>query len=750
MRIHLTKGGVKLLALMLLLIIFSQSNTAFAHEPTTTPTPPPRLVFPANDTPWKIYLPILLKQGNSDDDEIASDALAHFNEDFVVMDPATEARLAAMARPGYGLRPANAEVTTASADLVGQWSAVQDWPVVAVHMTLLPNGKVLAFDSIGDFASSTYPVHDTTRAMTWDYVTNEIIRVDVDTGYNIFCSGHAHLPDGRTFIAGGTLNSNLDGITKTHIFNHQNNDWSLGPNMTQGGRWYPTVTPLANGETLIIDGRPDTPEVYNMISDSLRTLNGATLSLHLYPWMQVAPDGRVFNAGPEKTMRFLDTTGGGFWQTVGNRDSITRNYGSHAMYDIGKILVSGGGASSPSAVVIDLNNGAQSTPTGSMTYGRRVHQLTILADGTVVATGGNSSGETVDMSNGVYAAELWNPATGQWTVLASMLVTRQYHSTALLLPDGRVLSAGGGVCGKCTTVGYINKNAEIFSPPYLFKKDGSNQLAPRPTISAAPNTLDYQQLFTVNSPQAATIQKISLVRLSSVTHSVNMEQRFIPLSFSSGSGQLTVTAPANANIAPPGYYMLFIIDNEGVPSLAKMIQLQVAAPPPPTNTFTLAPTDDAYVRSGSYAANNFGTATILATRTDTGTSVNRRSYFKFDTASVIGPVSSVKLRVYGQNSTTGSLTVETFAVSDTAWTESSLTWNNKPGLGSTALAGQTIASTTKAWYEFDVTPYVQSERAAGRTIISLALKVPTNNSLMFNNNSKENTKSNGPQLVIVQ
>ena len=142
----------------------------------------------------------------------------------------------------------------------------------------------------------------------------------------------------------------------------------------------------------------------------------------------------------------------------------------------------------------------------------------MLADGSVLATGGNSSGaELVDMNAGVYPAELWNPASGQWKTLASMQVTRQYHSTALLLPDGRVLSAGGGVCGVCDEVGYLNKNAEIFSPPYLFTKDGSGALAPRPTVSAAPGAITEGTQFTVSTPDAASIRKVALVKLGAVT-----------------------------------------------------------------------------------------------------------------------------------------------------------------------------------------------------------------------------------------
>ena len=149
-----------------------------------------------------------------------------------------------------------------------------------------------------------------------------------------------------------------------------------------------------------------------------------------------------------------------------------------------------------------------------MANGRRQHNLTVLADGSVLATGGNSSGAgLVDLNNGVYAAERWNPATGTWTTLAAESVTRQYHSTALLLPDGRVLSSGGGICGTCDSVGYLAKNAQVFTPPYLFKTDGSGQLADRPVIDAAPAVATYGQPFQIDTAQAASIAKVALVRL---------------------------------------------------------------------------------------------------------------------------------------------------------------------------------------------------------------------------------------------
>jgi hypothetical protein len=509
-------------------------------------------------------------------------AAGHKAEDEVVHDAATETRL----NRQTVLRSAAASSATATAlaadpGQVGQWGPVVDWPVVGIHVALLPNGKVLAWDSVGDRATETFPVHDFTRATVYDPVAGTHAPVNVDTGYNIFCAGFAHLSDGSLFIAGGNRDAQLNGIVQTHLFNPATNTWLLGPNMA-AGRWYPSVTPLTNGEMLITEGGPDIPEV-RRTDGSLRTLNTASLNLPLYPWLDVAPDGRVFYSGPDQTLRKLDPAGGGAWQSFGQRDAVNRSYGSHAVYDIGKTLVAGGGPSSNDARVIDVNGATpQVSTTAPMAFGRRQHNLTLLADGSVLATGGNSTGAAlIDMNGGVFNAERWDPATGQWTTLAAQAVTRQYHSTALLLPDGRVLSSGGGICGTCDQVGYLAKNAEVFTPPYLFKKDGSGELAPRPEITTAPGTVSHGTSFQITTPNAASIQKIGLMRLGSQTHSVEMEQRYVPLSFTAGAGTLTAAVPANVHTAVPGVYMLFVIDSAGVPSTARMVSVDAAAPPPP-------------------------------------------------------------------------------------------------------------------------------------------------------------------------
>ncbi|HEX8737307.1 MAG TPA: galactose oxidase-like domain-containing protein [Pyrinomonadaceae bacterium] len=462
----------------------------------------------------------------------------------------------------------------ADSHLFGQWSPVISLPVVPIHVAILPNQRVLMWDSVGDLPTESYEVHDTTRAIVWNPADGTFVRRDVNTGFNIFCAGHAALPNGKQFIAGGNLNSNLDGLNTMHTFDSTNSSWSMIGRMNEGGRWYPSVTALANGEMLITSGGPVTSEVYGT-NGAVRSLTNAVLAMPLYPWLTAAPNGRAFYFGPDNTLGYMTTSGSGAWQYLGERDGFNRTYGSYAMYDAGKILATGGGDSTAHTVVININGTTPSvTRAGDLNTGRRQHNLTVLPDGKVLATGGNYNGESlVDVNAGVYTAELWDPANGRWQPLSSMQRTRQYHSTAALLPDGRVLVGGGGICGACYNQNYLEKNFEIFSPPYLFKTDGSGGLATRPTILSAPSTTTYRDQFNITTEVSKNVRQVVLIRPSSVTHSVNFEQRRIPLSFSANKNGIRVTAPNSANSAPPGYYMLFIIDAQGVPSVAKMIKL---------------------------------------------------------------------------------------------------------------------------------------------------------------------------------
>lgn len=430
---------------------------------------------------------------------------------------------------------------------VGQWSSVQSWPIVSVHTILLPTGKVMF-----------YPYSDDPRL--WDPATSAVTTLP-KAGYNIFCTGHSFLSDGRVLITGGHVQNGW-GLNDASYYDPFANTWTRLPDMNNG-RWYPSQTTLANGDHLVTSGSYDVnysnntlPQVWQVSSGTWRNLTSAQLALPLYPRTFLAPDGRVFFA--TVTSRYLNTSGSGSWSTVGNTIHSGRdNYGSAAMYEPGKVLWAGGG-DPPTATCerIDLNLATPAwTSTGSMPGARRQNNLTILPDGRVLCTGGSASaGFATD--DGGKPAVVWNPATGTWSTWATEQNFRGYHSTALLLPDGRVLSSGGD----------NYPNAQIFSPPYLFN-------GTRPTISSAPASGNYGQVIFVGTAQATSITKVTLTRISSVTHAQNWDQRYLNLAFSQGSGGLNVTLPSSANNAPPGHFLLWILNGSGVPSVGSWLQL---------------------------------------------------------------------------------------------------------------------------------------------------------------------------------
>ncbi len=461
----------------------------------------------------------------------------------------------------------------------GQWSDVDDWPIVAIHANLLPNGKVLSWDATPDDSDDDPHTTDnfTTRVTLWDPVTNTHQSTNNDTDSDLFCAGSAHLWDGRILFAGGdsgTARAN-GPLENTNIYDPETNTWRRVTNMATP-RWYSSVAALPNGEMLTYAGfyEPDPVAEVFQFNETWRTLSFTTPFDfgEDYQWMQATPDGDVITFGPQNIIATIETGGEGQWITGPQRDDVTsRTYGSYAMYDIGKVLVSGGGDSEASAVVIDTAT-QQTTTTGAMNIGRRQHNLTILADGSVLATGGNSDGSRlVSTTAAVYSPEIWNPATGQWRLMNDMQGNRQYHSVALLLADGRVLSAGGGICGDCYAVGYEEQTAEIYSPPYLFSS--GNTLATRPVISAVPDEVDYGYAFTVSTEQSTTIDRVHLIKLGAATHSQNQDQRLVPLSFDRYGDRLSVRMPDSRNDAPPGHYLLFIIDNQGVPSVGSIIKV---------------------------------------------------------------------------------------------------------------------------------------------------------------------------------
>ena len=471
---------------------------------------------------------------------------------------------------------------TPSSTAGGQWGSLLNWPMTAIHSILLDNGKVLQFDG--------WQQPEPTQV--WDPSTGTFANQTAPD--SIFCSGMAELPDGRVLVIGGYggLSTGKIGIVDTTIFDPSNNTWSRVANM-HNPRWYPDLTELADGRYVAISGNTtdeshwaDTPEVYDPTTNTwtvLSNVNTSQVHEQEYPFSYLVPSGNVFTIGPSEDVSFLLNVQNQTWTPVGGATGITN--GSSVMYRPGKILYSGGtttqDSSSPAhatTAVIDLN--AQ-TPTwrqtAPMNNARIYHTLTMLADGTVLAVGGETTwGQTgqTEVSGGVLPSEIWNPTTETWSPAAPTAATRGYHSTAILMPDGTVLVGGSGHANP----GYpAQTTSQIYSPPYLFK-------GARPTIAWAPAAATYGSTIPVSTSDTASISAVNLVSLGADTHQSDMDQHFVPLSFTQGEGGINVQIPSSAATAPPGNYMLFIVNSNGVPSVASFINIAptLSAPAAPT------------------------------------------------------------------------------------------------------------------------------------------------------------------------
>ena len=474
----------------------------------------------------------------------------------------------------------------------GSWGPVVDWPMVPLHIHLLPTGKILGWGKYDAGATGTMGG----RPRLWDPAIGSPMTaqmIDVDT--MLFCSGHAFMADGRLMVSGGHKQDDK-GIDVTNIFDPATQSFASGVPKMAFGRWYPTVTELGDRRMLTMAGRDSagnvvtTPEIWE--SNQWVQLPGAgTLEIPYYPRNFVDPkNGLIFMAGERIVSRWFDVNGSaaggrGKWTTgPGHLWPFNRDYGTAAMYEPGKILYAGGGgnsgwqspdakASAPTATAekIDLNAATPSwTPAGSMALPRRHLNSTILPDGTVLITGGTTGGGFVDINpaDAAKTAELWDPKNPtQWTTLAANSIMRVYHSVSLLLPDGTVLHGASGNALAGTSIVPDQHNHEIFSPPYLFK-------GVRPTITSAPASVSYGQSFSVTTPNAAQITDVRWIRIGSVTHAFDAGQRANTLVFSRTATGVDVTVPASPNLAPPGHYLLFILNRNGVPSVGKIVHIQ--------------------------------------------------------------------------------------------------------------------------------------------------------------------------------
>ncbi len=477
---------------------------------------------------------------------------------------------------------------------IGGWSALAKWPLIPIHAVLLGDGRVMTYGT--DVAGTQtgrfiYDIWDPRQGLT-----NSAHRTLPNTTVtDLFCSAQLVLPSsGEVFIAGGDLwdgkHTRNEGNADSVLFDPAANALRQGTALNRA-RYYATATTLSTGEIYVQGGRglktyvpgdggaQDRPEIRDA-DGSFRLLPGVdTASLYFwYPRNWVAPDGRIFGYS-DRSMYYVDPyadAGSGALVEAGTMvaDGPSGASSSEVMFAPGRILRVGGGGldnratetGKSAAAVVDINGTAPVvTPTNSMPLGLHWHTATVIADGRVVVTGGSlMSNQLVGVST---RALLWDPNTGNWTEGAQGSGrSRLYHSTALLLPDATVLVGGGGARGPQT-----NLNAERYYPPYLYTASGA--FAPRLKITAAPARITWGTDFVITVSKPWRIRKVTLIKAGSVTHSFNMEQRYMELPFKRSGSNLRVTAPANAALAPPGPYLLFAIDVDGVPTVARLLSL---------------------------------------------------------------------------------------------------------------------------------------------------------------------------------
>ena len=440
---------------------------------------------------------------------------------------------------------------------VGLWSAPRPWPVIAIHGALLPTGKVLHY---------SYPDEtEHSRAMVWDPTSDSFELVEGLTDQ--FCSGLSFLGNGRLLVSGGNDTQCLfQGRRVATQFDAFSETWSPVGFMSTG-RWYPTNITLANGSVIIVSGLNENCVLTSKMdmfepSQGILPIPEGDRFLDLFPRMHLLSSGKIAHVGSEQMTSTFDPINL-VWEVFDFSNAGYRAEGTSVLVPgtTDEVMIIGGYVNgSPSATCerIDFNDEETGWQfTGSLNLGRALANVVILPDRKVLLVGGG----TVDLYGGpILNAELYDPARETWTLVAAQAHGRMYHSTAILLPDGRVLSAG-------QDSGASAYRAEFYSPAYLFR-------GARPEITSAPDSLSFGGTFTIQTPQADEIDSVALIRLTAMTHSVNFSQRYVGLDYTiDNSNELTATAPANGRFAPPGYYMLFMVNSAGVPAVAPIVQL---------------------------------------------------------------------------------------------------------------------------------------------------------------------------------
>lgn len=490
------------------------------------------------------------------------------------MSSVTSLLLLALTLPAAGCEQDHRAGADAPTDFgEGFWTPVFELPTHPEQMAVLPSGKVLMWPWAPERRD---PPHG--PVALWNS-QNGSSTVYPSSGLES-ASGLAFQPDGVLLSAGGDMpNGGIDGNARSFVFDYRTE--SLRPIAPmRRGRVFPSATTLADGRILVSAGLDEDQEI-NAVPEvwdgaSWTTLGNASNDDSQGPTFQfLAPDGRLFRAGPEPLSDWLDIING-VWVDLGveARDE-PRHQGTAVLYDEGRILLVGGcpvhrcedAAPVATAQVIDL---VAESPVWreveAMSVPRHSFHATLLPDGTVLITGGTDQpGVFNRRADGILSAELWDPATEAFATVAPMTAPRHFQSAAVLLHDGRVLVAGGAF-GSSPDDATFAATGQIYSPAYLNR-------GPRPLLDTAPSGVDHGESFIIETPHAVSVARVTAVRLSASSQGWNGAQRLLRLPFTVESGELRVRAPTEPSLAPPGFYLLFILTDDGVPSVGRPLRI---------------------------------------------------------------------------------------------------------------------------------------------------------------------------------
>ena len=498
-----------------------------------------------------------------------------------------------------GSTRANAQVVSTDPLTVGRWSSPFVIPVVGVTAVLLHTGKVMfwSYDPVN--------YHNPQKGndgvgFIWDPATR--VGYNIPPPENIWCAGQTILSDGRVYVAGGNLRypdgnapagqSAWEGTLTNYTFNPLAEIWAKQPDMLRG-RWYPTVTKLADNRVVITSGIDETGSgAINNVVEVLTpdpNINGIgrinAVGFHnssgLYPLQFLLPSGQMLEAGPSADSSFQLNPATWNWSGLPRMMSDHYYLGSGASYTDASVtpnrqlvMVAGGYAYNPPLVnapvavnewLDGFNPATGWKPYPQFQTARHNHNTVMLPDGAMLTVGGNRGVygyEEPELSSELYSKPAGDP-TGTWNKVAPHTIQAAYHSTAILLPDATVLLSQDDMDSSAAAA--FQHKAQVYSPPYLFR-------GAQPVITSAPASARYGQAFNVLTNRSAMAGAV-LVAPAATTHGNDMHQRVIKLQAQQLSNGLNVTVPASSALVPPGHYMLFVLDSAGIPSVAKFIQI---------------------------------------------------------------------------------------------------------------------------------------------------------------------------------